>query len=110
MRFTSWLDGLNLRSPRHQRRRARRGAALERHAGCRLTVQHLEDRTVPSFASPADYGVGTSPQAVVSADFNGDGILDLAVANYSDNTVSVLLGNGDVNGTFQPAQTSATGG
>ena len=32
-------------------------------------------------------------------DFNGDGKADLAVANYSDNSVSVLLGNGD--GTFQ---------
>ena len=32
-------------------------------------------------------------------DFNGDGKLDLAVANYGSNTVSVLLGNG--NGTFQ---------
>ena len=34
-------------------------------------------------------------------DFNGDGKLDLAVANYGSNTVSVLLGNGD--GTFQGA-------
>ncbi len=32
-------------------------------------------------------------------DFNGDGILDLAVANFSSAGVSVLLGNGD--GTFQ---------
>ena len=32
-------------------------------------------------------------------DFNGDGKADLAVANYSSNNVSVLLGNG--NGTFQ---------
>src|SRR5262249_34833001 len=33
--------------------------------------------------------------------------LDLATANYGDNTVSVLLG--DANSTFQPAPTSATG-
>ena len=32
-------------------------------------------------------------------DFNGDGKIDLAVANEGSNTVSVLLGNG--NGTFR---------
>jgi hypothetical protein len=31
-------------------------------------------------------------------DFNGDGIPDLAVANYYSNSVTILLGNGD--GTF----------
>ncbi len=36
----------------------------------------------------------------MTADFNGDGNLDLVVANYTDGTISVLLGNGD--GTFQP--------
>ena len=37
----------------------------------------------------------------VTGDFNGDGELDLAVANGGYDTVSILLGNGD--GTFQPA-------
>jgi hypothetical protein len=39
----------------------------------------------------------------ISADFNGDGKLDLAVAIYEPRVgmVSVLLGNGD--GTFAPA-------
>ena len=32
-------------------------------------------------------------------DFNGDGKSDLVTGDWSDNTVSVLLGNG--NGTFQ---------
>ena len=36
----------------------------------------------------------------MAADFNGDGKLDLAMANQNDGTVSILLGNG--NGTFQP--------
>ena len=40
-------------------------------------------------------------------DFNGDGLLDLAVGNSETGTVSILLGNGD--GTFQAAQNYATG-
>jgi FG-GAP-like repeat len=47
---------------------------------------------------------GGFPWYVVAADFNGDGKLDLAVSNYGDNSISVLLGNGD--GTFQAPQTT----
>ena len=47
------------------------------------------------------YGAGTVPYSVAVGDFNGDGKLDLAVANEGSNNVSVLLGNGD--GTFQAA-------
>ena len=49
-----------------------------------------------------DYNTGTSPVAVATGDFNGDGHQDLVVANQSDGstngTVSILLGVGD--GTF----------
>jgi FG-GAP-like repeat len=40
-----------------------------------------------------------APYSVAVGDFNGDGKLDLATANELENTLSVLLGNGD--GTFQ---------
>src|SRR5262249_13361383 len=39
--------------------------------------------------------------------FNGDGLLDLAVANTGSNSASILIGNG--NGTFQGAQHFAVG-
>src|SRR5467141_646867 len=42
--------------------------------------------------------VGTNPSSVIVADFNGDGFLDLAVANPGDNSISLFRGNGD--GTF----------
>src|SRR5262249_31021167 len=70
-------------------------------------IEALEDRRLLAFSPVANYGVGQSPQAIVSADLNNDHILVLAVANYSDSTVSVLLGN--ANGSFQPALNSPTG-
>jgi hypothetical protein len=42
---------------------------------------------------------GIFPSGIAVADFNGDGYPDLAVTNQNDNSVSILLGNGD--GTFR---------
>lgn len=42
-------------------------------------------------ASGSPYSVGKQPYQIVAADFNGDGKLDLAVANLTDGTVSILL-------------------
>jgi hypothetical protein len=56
------------------------------------------------------FGVGFSPNSIVAADFNNDGILDLAVANSGSNldgSISELIGVG--NGTFQPAHTVKSG-
>lgn len=44
-----------------------------------------------TFASGSPYDVGKGPFAITAADFNGDGKLDLAVANLTDGTVSILL-------------------
>src|SRR6516162_6879564 len=60
-----------------------------------------------SFTTRLDFGAGTTPVSVTVGDFNGDGALDLAVANENSNDVSVLLGNGD--GSFQPAQSFGVG-
>jgi hypothetical protein len=61
-----------------------------------------------SFQPAQNFSAGIDPGSVAVGDFNGDGIPDLAVANYGSNTVSVLLGNGD--GSFQAAQNFGTGG
>jgi hypothetical protein len=44
---------------------------------------------------------GVEPASVAVGDFNGDGIPDLAIANFNDCNVAILLGNGD--GTFTAA-------
>ncbi len=52
------------------------------------------------FAPKVDYGVGNGPTSIFSVDLDGDGDNDLAVANWNNGNVSVLLNNG--NGTFAP--------
>ncbi|HVO80385.1 MAG TPA: VCBS repeat-containing protein [Terriglobales bacterium] len=53
-----------------------------------------------AFGQPVIYPADGTPFAIVVADFDSDGNLDLAVANALTNDVSILLGNGD--GSFRP--------
>ncbi|MCM2373704.1 Ig-like domain-containing protein, partial [Aporhodopirellula aestuarii] len=55
---------------------------------------------------PSYYQVGALPIDSVTADFNKDGRADLAVANFSSNSISVLLGQAD--GSFK-VQTAILG-
>jgi hypothetical protein len=50
------------------------------------------------------------PSSPILADFNGDGKLDLAIIDQLQNSVDVMLGNGD--GTFQsqPSHSIGSGG
>jgi hypothetical protein len=50
------------------------------------------------------YPADNSPHDVVVADFNGDGIPDMAAANNLSNDVSILLGKPDLGGVFQGFQ------
>jgi len=53
------------------------------------------------------FPVGNNPGALVAADINKDGNLDVVVTNHDSNTISILPGNGD--GTFQPQSVLSTG-
>jgi hypothetical protein len=59
------------------------------------------------FDASQSYSVGDSPRDAVLADFNGDGMRDLATANQKAATVSVLLGTGS--GTLQSKIDSPAG-
>ena len=59
------------------------------------------------FGATTSFAVGSSPFSVSVADFDGDGVQDLAVANGSSNNVSILLGDGS--GSFAVATNFATG-
>ncbi len=59
----------------------------------------------PTFSSSVNFATGVNPYSVSISDMNGDGKLDLVVANSSSNTVSVLL-NTTAPGAASPAFTS----
>ena len=73
------------------RRRMRSAIALSAVAMLGLAPSALAQ---VSFSAATDYAVGNTPQSVAVGDLNGDGGLDLAVANNLSGDVSVLLGNG----------------
>ena len=61
----------------------------------RLTIQ---------VGSASQSGSGSNLGIIAAADFNGDGLADLAVADASDSRVSVALGTGKQDVPFKPAQ------
>ena len=79
-----------------------------------LVTSHFNDNTVTvllgdgtggfTAAPGSPFAVGVNPASVAVGDFNGDGNPDLATANFSDNTVTLLLGNGA--GGFTPSRGS----
>jgi len=63
--------------------------------------------STPTFSSKTDFITGTAPSSVSIGDFNGDGKLDLAVANANSSSVSVLL-NTTTPGATTPAFSTRT--
>jgi hypothetical protein len=78
------------------------------------TVDMLLGNGNGTFKAPVSYATGAPADTTIAdyylatGDFNGDGNLDIVSANRGNNTVSVLLANGD--GTFQSAVTYLVGG
>src|SRR6266705_1906434 len=69
-----------------------------------LALPHPTWAQTPLFNPQTEYVAATKngPSGIAVGDFNGDGKPDLAVVNFGDWNVYLLLGNGD--GTFQPAK------
>jgi hypothetical protein len=63
--------------------------------------------TTPSFATQTTFATGREPNSVAVGDFNGDGKPELAITNYFDNSVSVLL-NTTKQGASAPSFASQT--
>src|SRR5262245_39077781 len=90
--------------PRNQRRRSSHRYADRRGPLTRRPLfEGLEERQLLTFAAAVDYPAGASPQAVLTADFNNDGHLDLVTAN----TETMSFRPGDGSGGFDAAITSA---
>jgi Bacterial type II and III secretion system protein/FG-GAP-like repeat len=69
-----------------------------------------------TFQTRTDYATGNSPIYVATGDFNGDGITDLAIANNraatsnnTGDTVTILLGQANINDTSVGNGTFAAG-
>src|SRR5262249_4369554 len=60
-----------------------------------------------TFQAAVSYSVGSYPLAVVAGDWDTDGDLDLATANYLGQNVSILRNAGD--GSFNSAGSAAVG-
>ena len=56
---------------------------------------------------PQTYRTGLNPKSFIINDLNKDHILDIAVTNYGDQTLSIFIGNG--NGTFRTPLIYSTG-
>ncbi len=86
-------------------------ARIRRIAGLALTLALLgaiaglppASARTASFEPPVYYTIGRDAVEIETGDFNGDGIEDLATANFTLSTISVLIGAGG--GLFSPIST-----
>src|SRR5579871_855043 len=77
------------------------------HLAEELERRVMLSAAIAAFGAQVTFGVGSQPRSVATADVNGDGKLDLLVANGAAGNVGVLPGNG--NGGFGAESTFAVG-
>lgn len=120
MNFTQ-IDSMTTRTVPQQTSRAYGGIAsdLDGDRFLDMTIVNEDTADLRVFMNKADgtglfepfiqptFGVGPQASPSEPSDFNRDGHTDICVANISDQSVSILLGNGD--GTFQPQQRVVVG-
>ncbi len=120
MDFTQ-IDSMTTRTIPSQTSRAYGGIASDLNGDRYLdmTIVNEDTADLRVFMNKADatglfdpflqptFGVGPQASPSEPSDFNRDGLTDICVANISDQSVSILLGNGD--GTFQPQQRVVVG-
>jgi hypothetical protein len=76
--------------------------------GIRNTLTLFLGNKDGTFRTGIPFGAEGGPLSAAAGDFDGDGVLDLAVTNDLSNNLSILLGRG--NGTFiQPPINYRTG-
>lgn len=64
----------------------------------------IQDSGIPgSFLAKTDFAVQANPRSLAVGDLNGDGLLDLAIANSESASVSVLFQDPASSGSFLPA-------
>ena len=120
MNFTQ-IDSMTTRTIPSQTSRAYGGIAsdLDGDRFLDMTIVNEDTADLRVFMNKADatglfdpflqptFGVGPQASPSEPSDFNRDGLTDICVANISDQSVSILLGNGD--GTFQTQQRVVVG-
>ncbi len=74
-----------------------------------FTVSRAKPSGTLTAAVGSPFSAGANPCAAAVGDFNGDGIQDLAIANFYADTVTVLLGNGSGGFTAAKGSPCATG-
>jgi len=74
------------------------GEGVPLESGYAVTFKAATQPGTGTFASPVTYSTPVKPITVCAADFDGDGLLDIASAEYVGDTISVFVGAGD--GTF----------